>query len=285
MNAAVPEEAFREVLVRGGWYRLGGVVDASGRRVADDIVRWAEAELAARGDDMQALADDLAGRGLRATRFNGKTRYRVAATGDGPANFMQLDIEELQEVACAPLFAGDALPAGVEDLVDPGGPCAGQTPLGPPSFVRRRLTDIAGFLARMREQKPEPQPVHRFVEDWGRSSAGAATRFSDHWVLALREHLDRHRQMRLDAAPVAAGKPPKFEGAFGARGLALRDALTRFDRQAGYPMAWFFHMLTTKTVPHALAGIVVEDMQTGFAYLPDRDVQVVKDWLHRPYGF
>jgi hypothetical protein len=44
-------------------------------------------------------------------------------------------------------------------------------------------------------------------------------------------------------------------------------------------------MITTKSVPHAVATVVIEDVQGGFSYLPDRDVQVVRDWLHRPYSF
>jgi hypothetical protein len=118
-------------------------------------------------------------------------------------------------------------------------------------------------------------------------SAGGASRFSNHWVLAISEHFDRYRQTILQATPVAAvnGAPPRFEGAFGASGLALRDALQRFDREAGHPMAWFFHMLTTKAVPHAVATAVVEDMQAGFSYLPERDLDIVKEWLFRPYGF
>jgi hypothetical protein len=38
-------------------------------------------------------------------------------------------------------------------------------------------------------------------------------------------------------------------------------------------------------VPHALASAVIEDAQAGFNYLPDRDAEVVKAWLFRPYGF
>ena len=34
-----------------------------------------------------------------------------------------------------------------------------------------------------------------------------------------------------------------------------------------------------------IATVVIEDAQGGFSYLPDRDVQVVRDWLHRPYVF
>ena len=42
---------------------------------------------------------------------------------------------------------------------------------------------------------------------------------------------------------------------------------------------------STRSVPHALSAAVMEDTQAGFHYLPDRDADVVKDWLYRPYGF
>jgi hypothetical protein len=288
LAGVAPAHGFREILSRGGWYRLGGVVDAANNPVAGDLERWAETELASHGDDFQALAEAHADSGLKATRLNGKTHYWVAATGPGAADFVQLEIEELQETVCHALFEGEHLPASIEEMVDRRDGCpSSPLPVGIPFYTLRRVTDVADFLARMRAQKPEPQPVHRFVEAWEQSSAGHATQFSNHWVLAVREHLDRYRQPILQATPVAAvnGAPPRFSGAYGVRGLSLHEALQRFDRQAGYPMAWFFHMLTTKTVPHAVATAVMDDMQTGFGYLPDRDLQVLRNWLHRPYGF
>ncbi len=291
LAALAPDLAFREVLVRGGWYRLGGVVDAEGRHLAEDLEHWAEAELAAHDDDMAALCEDHAARGLRATRLNGRTRYLVAATGSGAADFVQLEIEEIQEVACHPLFAGDTLPASIEELVDPrrgDSACSDSPqPLGPPVLGLRRLTPMDGFLERMRTQKAVAQPVHRFLWAWEHSSAGAATQFSNHWVIAVREHLDRYRQSILNATPVAAlnGTAPKFAAGFGLQGLALHDALARYDKAVGYPMAWFFHMLTTRNAPHALATAVIDDLQAGFRYLPDRDAAVVKEWLYQPYGF
>lgn len=289
LSQASPRLAFREVLARGGWYRLGGVVDAAGVHMADDIEKWAEQELSAHGDDLAALADDYADTALRATRLNGKTHYLVAATGNGAADFLQVEVEELQETVCPFLFGSEATPGSLDELLDsPREDCRqSPTPLGQPFFALRRVTDVADFLARMRAQKPDAQPVHRFVEAWEASSAGHATQLANHWVMAVREHLDRYRQPILNAVPVAAvnGVPPRFEGAFGTKGLALNEALQRFDRQAGYPMAWFFHMLTTKTVPHAVASAVIDDVQGGFSYLPERDVKVLKDWLHRPYGF
>jgi hypothetical protein len=281
-----PNLNFREILERGGWYRLGGVVDASGAHVADDLAAWAETQLLTRDDDFQELFEDYAASGLRATRLSGKTHYLVATTGTSAADFLQVEIEELQETIGHPLFDRDTPPTSLEQLIDPRSSSAGNTALGAPFYALRRVTDIAAFIRRMREQKPDAQPMHDFLDAWQKSSAGFATQFSNHWIIAVREHLDRYRQPILNATPVAAlnGAPPRFESVFGARGLALQDALQRFDRQVGYPMAWFFHMLTTKAVPHAVASAVIEDVQAGFRYLPDRDVQTVRDWLHRPYA-
>lgn len=285
-----PDLAFREVLARGGWYRLGGVVDAGGSHVTNDLEKWAEDELASHDDDMGAFCDDYLGQGLKATRLAGRTHYLVAPTGPHATDFVQLEIEELQEVVCHSLFDGDVLPLDLDELVDPpsaGTGCQTPQPIGIPFLTLRRLTPVSDFLGRMRAQKPEPQSIHRFLEAWEKSSAGNTTQFSNHWVLAVREHLDRYKQTILQATPVAAliGAAPKFSAGFGIQGVALHDALVRYDKAAGYPMAWFFHMLTLKSVPHALASAVIDDVQSGFHYLPDRDASIVKDWLHHPYGF
>ena len=284
-----PQLIFRDVLTRGGWYRLGGVVDDLGTPLSNDLARWMEDELATHDDDLGNLVEAYAESGLKATRIIGKTHYLVASTGRMAADYVQIEIEELQEVIGHELFSGE-VPGSLEELIDPPRDRVAKslaTPLGIPYFSLRRITDVAEFLKRMAAQRPEPQTVNRFFEAWQSSSAAHATLFSNHWVVAVREYLDRYRQNILQATPVAAvnGLPPKFESTYGARGLALHEALQRFDRQAGYPMAWFFHMLTTKTVPHAVASVVIEDVQSGFNYLPERDVNVVRDWLHRPFGF
>ena len=290
----MPQLSFRDVLTRGGWYRLGGVLDVRGNKFADDLAEWAEAELAARNDDLHALIDDYAQSGFKATRINGKTHYLVASTGSLATEFVQIEIEELQEGISHALFTEDEVPASLEELIDPPRnnvkPAASKvmnSPLGAPVYALRRITDMAEFIGRMRAQRPEPQIVHRFFDAWQASSASLTTQFSNHWAVAVREYLDRYRQPILQATPVAAfnGLPPKFERVVAPQGLALYEALQHFDRQVGYPMAWFFHMLTTKVVPYPVANAVIDDVQAGFSYLPERDVTVVKDWLHRPYGF
>ncbi|MDR0717352.1 MAG: hypothetical protein LBF50_08045 [Azoarcus sp.] len=280
-----PEWPFHYRMHRGGWYRLGGVMDGAGAKVADSLEAWGEAALAAYGGDLDALREELEDAPLYATRFTGDTHYLVAPTGDGPGDYLQLEIEELQEVRAHRL--GENVDASaLAGLIDPPVSPARYETAGERFFRFRRLTHVGSILARISAQKADAPPLQRFLDDWRESSAGAQSVFSQHWVIALREYLDRYRQTRYSAQPIAvlSGKPAAFGLAPGAGGLELHNALNAFDRETGYPFAWFFHMLTTKAIPHRAAQTVVEDALNGFAYLPQRDVNVVRNWLHRPYA-
>ena len=283
---ALPDWKVRHALVRGGWYRTGGVVDRGGSRISEKLEAWADAELAARGGDLAALAEDLAEQELYATRLIGQTHYLVASAGDGSDDFLQLEIEELQEVRSHLLGRSEDTPNSLEDIVDPPGTGACLQPLGLPFASFRKLIHVGSFLKRMLAQKPEPAPIHRLISDWSQSSAGHASALFNHWVIATREHLDRYQQPIFHAQPIAtfAASAPEFSASPSARGMPLQAALSAFDHEIGYPMAWYFHMLTTKAVPHWVAQAVVEDSLAGFAYLPQRDTDVVRAWLHRPYG-
>lgn len=283
---AIPDWPFRHVLCRGGWYRLGGVVSADGSRVADSLETWAESELDKHGGDFAALADEYADRTLYATRFVGQTHYLVAPAGEDADDFLQLEIEVLQEMRGQRLFADDSQPVSIDDLIDPQGGSDKLQPLGLPFYAFRRVLHVGSFLKRMLDQKPEPAPIHRMLADWEASSAGYTSAFYNHWVLATREHLDRYQQSIFRAQPIATfnGTPPEFHAAPGTSGLKLHEALAEFDKAMGYPMAWYFHMLSSKAVPHWVAQAVVEDALGGFAYLPQRDVDVVRGWLHRAYS-
>ena len=284
LGNALPEWGFRHALARGGWYRLGGIVDDAGQRITDNLERWVEDALDERDGDIAQLIDDFAGQPLYATRLVGQTHYLVTSVSDASDDFLQLEIEDLQEMRVHQLFVND--PSTIEELVDPRGASTPAVPLGLPFYTFRRIQHIGNFLKRMLAQKPEPAAIHRMLDDWSKSSAGGASAFHNHWVIATREHLDRYHQPVLRAQPIAtlAGEPPELEASAGASGLKLQEALTHFDREIGYPLAWYFHMLGTKAIPHWVAQTVVEDSLAGFAYLPQRDVDVVRGWLHRPYS-
>ena len=284
LGLALPEWKFRHALSRGGWYRLGGILDVNGQRVADNLESWVESALNERDGDFAQLAEDFADQSLFATRLVGQTHYLVASVDESVDGFLQLEIEDLQEVRVHRLFAND--PSTLEELVDPRGSADQTVPVGLPFYSFRRIQHIGAFLKRMLAQKPEPAPIHRMLEDWAKSSASYTTAYYNHWVIATREHLDRYQQPVFRAQPIAtlAGAAPEFDVSAETSGLKLNEALTYFDRESGYPMAWYFHMLSTKAVPHWVAQTVVEDALTGFAYLPQRDVDVVRSWLHRPYS-
>lgn len=284
LHEALPDWQFRHALARGGWYRLGGIVDEHGQRITDNLEQWVEAALDACDGDIQQMIEENEGRTLYATRLVGQTHYLTANVGDEADNFLQLEIEDLQEMRAHRLFSNE--PTTLEELVDPRGGNLNPLPLGLPYYTLRRIQHIGAFLKRMQAQKQEAAPIHRMLDDWSKSSAGANSDYANHWVIATREHLDRYHQPIFRAQPIATlpGDPPDFEAAPGTSGLSLQEALQRFDRAVGYPMAWYFHMLTTKAVPHWVAQSTVEDALTGFAYLPQRDVDIIRNWLHRPYA-
>jgi hypothetical protein len=269
---------------RGGWYRLGGVLDGNGQRLSENLENWAESALDKCDGDFGRLTDDFAEQTLFATRLVGQTHYLVASAGEGNDGFLQLEIEDLQEMRVHRLFAND--PSTLEELVDPRGAAEKPLPIGIPFYTFRRLQHIGAFLRRMLAQKPELAPIHRMLADWSKSSASNTSAYYNHWVISTREHYDRYHQPIFRAQPIAtqAGAMPEFDSADSTSGLKLHEALTCFDREAGYPMAWYFHMLSSKTIPHWVAQTVVEDSLAGFAYLPQRDVDVVRGWLHRPYS-
>ena len=296
----LPEWSFRETFCRGGWYRLGGIVSISGGRVADQLEQWATDSLAAHDGDLASLAAAYAESGLRATLISGRSHYFVAAaSGTDSADFLQLEVEELQEIYGASLFERAQPPATLDELVDaqcPGASCPAceqaplqrcGTPLGAPKFRFRRLTHIGDLLARMRSQSLEAQAIHRFFGDWDASSASRASTLCNHWSISLREHVDHYRQTITRAVPIAAvmGEAPAFPLREETQGLSLGQALNAYDRSIGYPMAWFFAMVASRTVPRWVAAAVVADAKDAFAYLPECDLAVVRQWLHKPYAF
>lgn len=280
IQAVLPGIEVRHVMSRGGWHRLGGVVDLEGRRIARHIADWAQAES---GGDVEILLAKLVDLRYFATRLNGQAHYLVAGTGPAAADFIQIEVEELQEVLERCITDPDWFPDSLDEFVDPlDFPRLEPEPLGPPRLLFRRLVQV-GDLMRSPDASVR---VRRFLEDWDRSSAGESACFSDHWVLSLREYQDRDGAGHLTAKPVSAflGEVPAVPGDLAARGAELANLIHGLDRRIGYPFAWYFHMLTDKRISHRLAEAVHADLMGAYAYLPARDLKVLRDWYDRPYG-
>lgn len=280
VQAELPDLEVRHVMTRTGWHRLGGVVDLAGARISHNITEWAEAES---GGDIDELMLKLADVQYFATRLNGQTHYLVAQTGPLAADYIQIEVEQLQEVLDRTISDPDWFPDSIADFVDPlDFPRLAPEPIGPPRLIFRRLVRIADFM-----DSPDASPkLNRFLSDWDRSSAGEAEPFCHHWVLAIREYQDRDGSGHLSAKPISvlAGHIPGLPDGAVERGAKLANQIHGFDREAGYPFAWYFHMLTARTVSHKLAEAVHADLMGAYDYLPARDLKVLRSWYQDPYG-
>lgn len=280
-----PGHAFRLALSRGGWYRPGGVLQANGQRVASDLEAWAEAQLAELGGDFDALFERHGGADLVATRVSGRTHFFVAPYGPAPADFLQLEVDELHEVIDRRLF-GDAPPADLQELVDPVARTALEAhPVAPPYYRFRRLLDMRHVVARLPATADELHPLARFLVEWTHSQARASQHFCEHWVIDLRAQHDRYGNALLPASPVSlrarALKPFPWNAAV--RGADAATQLKAFDRAAGYPGAWYFHLVAGGLTPRDIAGALAEDLDADYRYVREPDATLLREWLREPY--
>ena len=278
---------FRYALNRGGWYRSGNIIAADGTRIASNLEAWAKAELASCNGDMQQLLERHADSGMLVTRHSGRTHYFVSAYGPSPTDFLQLEVEELQEVLDRKLFDEEANPDDIQELIEPLMPSElDAQAVGAPSYRFRRLIDISQTVARASSADAKNAGLSRLLSEWSHSSAATRGHFSDHWIVALREHQDRYRNPVISVALVSrhARELKPFQWNIELSGVDMSVQLQAFDRAAGYPSAWYFHLVAGTITPPKVAYAVARDLDAGFSYLPDTEAVLLRGWVAAPYS-
>lgn len=278
---------FRYALNRGGWYRSGGVIAADGTRISDNLEAWAKSELAACGGDMNELVERHADSGLLVTRHSGRTHYFVAAYGSAAADFMQLEVEELQEVLDRKLFNDEVLPEDLQELLEPLNPLElDAQAVGAPRYQFRRLIDMRQTIARLSSSDVRNAGLTRLLSEWAHSSAATRGHFSDHWIVALREHQDRYHNPVIAASLVSrhARELKPFQWNIELSGVEMSAQLQAFDRAAGYTSAWYAHLVAGTITPPKVAYAVARDLDAGFSYLPETEAALIKSWVVAPYS-
>ncbi|MEJ2693103.1 MAG: hypothetical protein P8166_08620 [Candidatus Thiodiazotropha sp.] len=284
INSLMPGLRFTHVVTRGNWYRLGGVVDAAHRPVSGNIAQWAEQVSAG---DVERLLAEYADSGYFATRLAGKTHYFSAPSGEAPEAFIQLEIEELREVLDRPLIEKDWYPESIEEFLDPlDYPRLAPEPVAETYFQFRRITPVERLLREAPKENRSLSNLKRFFKDWSTSSANEFGPFCDHWALALREYIDRDGECRLSAKPFSTfrGNFDSLSGAAALHGVELANLIHGYDRQIGYPFAWYFNMLGSKSENYTVAEAVLRDQMGAYDYIPAKDLKVLRAWEERPYG-
>ncbi|MBF0472076.1 MAG: hypothetical protein HQL48_11975 [Gammaproteobacteria bacterium] len=272
------------VLTRGHWHRIGGVVDADHQRITTQIGQWAE-EIS--GGDIDELVATYFDSNYIVTQHSGTTHFFTAPIGDKSDEFIQVELEELQEVVHRPLIETELLPDTLEEFIDP----LDYTRLQPdavdePCYHFRRITIIPDLLHQAAQNGRAGISLHRFFNDWESSSAHEGDHFCRHWVLALREYMNSDKEVRWSARPIPTfvGEMPDLPSGTTLRGVDLANAIHGYDRKMGFHFAWFFMMLSSKSENFALAEAVLSDQMGSYDYLPARDLQVLRHWEKEQYA-
>ncbi|MGR9086091.1 MAG: hypothetical protein ACU841_03345 [Gammaproteobacteria bacterium] len=287
LQALVPDHPVHLALTGDEWYRLGGVVDLRGRRIAHELSEWVERSYLECGQNLKTLIDHAVEQKLVATRQTGKTLYFVIQTDERAEDFTLIEIDKTLEVSDRMLVNELEPPEDLEEFIDPLQPfCIESFGFGHPRYTYRRKTDVKLFMEVINERHHGKHPVQRFMDDWNRSSAGQKTRMSDDWIIRPYRHTGRFGEQVVNAEIVNTQKNnlPHLEDFACRKGSNLSNILSRFDRQAGYPFAWYFYMLKGRLVSTHSAESVYRDLNDDFAYLPDRDEAVIRNWIANPYN-
>lgn len=285
----LPELNFTCVLTRGRWYRLGGIVDSQLQPISNNIALWAENEC--HGDVDEIILKHIDS-GYFVTRLAGKTHYFTAPYGKNNDEFIQLEIEELEEVINRPLVDKDWFPDSLEDLIDPlDYPALKPKPTGQHYYQFRRITDIAELLQDVLLKNRTLNNIQRFIQEWQQSSAADEQAFCQYWILALREYQDSDHEYQLRAKLLStytdsliADTMPELPPGKSLHGSKLSKAIYDYDRQLGYPFAWYFTMLSNHSSNFELAEAVLRDLMGAYEYLPAKDLKILRHWEERPYA-
>ncbi len=285
LNQTTEHPPFVLAKVGKEWYRVGGVVNAFTHRVSDNLLQWVENAFSEADEDMDTFLEKHQESAYQTTRFDGRTLYFTASVGSRASDFIQLEVDVLQEVIDRPLINPKVPPEDISDITDPldYSPKIGE-PLGQSRYVLKRLTHMGEFINALDRHAFHVTRVHRFLNDWEQSSAHNEP-FCRHWIFKLTESMGQLGEAQLAATPVSLcnASLPKLDDAGQLNPTDLANSLRRFDRRAGHPFAWYFFMLRQKSVTPIVAQSVMKHIQQEFRYLPDRDINLLQKWLAEPY--
>lgn len=286
INNTLSSYNFRFVFTQEGWHRSGGVIRADGRRVTKDVESWAKTELQAFEEDMGRFLECYAKDELLVTRLLGKIHYFVASYGTKPMDFLQLEVEELQEVTDRHLIDPEKVPTNFSELIEPTAPHTLPFQTVSRAYYRfRRLIDMRVIIAYLSKFDEPTTSLQRFLGEWAKSYTGTTHHFCHHWIINLHEHLDRNGQLRLTTLPLSLGhrRLRYFHWDIHAQGVNLANQLDTFDRAAGYPFAWYFHWVTGISIPSQILSSVQQDLKKGCQYLGEPNKEILETWFKEPY--
>lgn len=133
--------------------------------------------------------------------------------------------------------------------------------------------------------------AYRLFQDWAESSVGqAGIRFCDHWIVQTKNYINEDKSY-LSLIPQWADADgglglPEIRPDLEAAPYGVMESLSEFDRQAGYPFAWYFYMLHANRIDQTAGSIVAKAIKAGkMRPVSESDEKVLLRWLEQQYGF
>lgn len=281
------------------------------------VFDWMKAELTACGSPA-AVLDKHQNSPLLRTISEISRLHFVAPIGDGPSDFIQIDVELEQMFVADELFSKPWSPPGtLDNLVSwcKGSPVP-RMPFGQAKYTLNNVWNIPDLLSiedtEDRWHKKRYEQLHlviggapfyerhpglrtlapkcrRLFNDWENSSAGrSGAAFADHWIFTS-IHVDQSKPNSTHISMIpgwTTAKPPaeiKYKAKETCYGLW--DRLLKIDKRAGYPFAWFFYMLHGNRVHDGSGKRILDAAEAGQIVMPEHDYQILKQWREHPYGF
>jgi hypothetical protein len=305
-----PDFSFNLVSYQGIWHRDGRLLDSKGHLIANSYQDWLAKAITANGDNAYETWRQYKNEGYVTTEVERPTLYITAQYSSSPDAFYQIEVDMVREVWTRPLFSSTA-PANLSELKSFG--FSEQVKIKAPTprhYELYSLTNIRTFVRDMYEEKcGRTRQVQRdatsyelslgnaspyisrirIFSDWHESSAGKNNHFCRHWALGLNDSsasTDGESGFLLYDADVDGSMkllmidPAKFRSV-----SEFMNRLQEFDSQAGYPFAWYFHMLKGYPINHRIGETVAKGVRCGMIRLPEHDERVLLRWDDCQYSF
>lgn len=298
-----------------GW-RDGQIRGATGRIVTSTPREWILERMRGAGTQWRAEAERLRASKLRRTHFVSQPLFFTARYGPAAWDFVQVRVHLVHEAHAPLLLPEDWCCDKPEDVAGWVDFREHAPAIGPQRYELSSAIDVAAFVeeraARWRDafnrrlpivaekrittifvgenrrieerigDRPDFQrtpgrcSLQRLFDDWTDSSAGrSGERFERHWVIQENEIPRWVNDPRLPSIAKAricdAGDFIKW--------------LAAFDRRAGYPFAWYTYMLHGNKIHAGYGQRAWELVKSGAMPLTERDVEVLRRWAERSYGF
>jgi len=287
INKALPGFDFHLTFTEKDWYRVGGIVTGDGERISHTLEEWVEEKSDGNAMDLVAEYGD---EGYCATSLSGKTHFLSAPIGDGPLDFIQIEVEEVQETIDRELFDPDNIPDTLEDIIDPLDFVElDHRPLSDPKYVFKNAYNFSEEGPELTSEFGGDRRFKRFMEDWQASTASNDTPFYQHWAITaqsfLRDVGEHRKEVKLFSPHADSIHAYDMSGM--SKSGPIVQMLDSLDKQAGFPMAWFFLMLTKKFMSYPMVKSIREEIswsRSDFAFFNEEDRAILERWIDDPYN-